>query len=158
MEEGDRIPDIAERFQISLGKLLKKNRMDEWDMTLYVGQKLYLKKKKPKLEKLILLHHEEPQVFVNYEEQENSRSKPTTSPQPSASIPSSPSIEPTLPSSREIETKWLTHTVVSGESLWSISRKYGTKVEIIKRINGMDTDELAVGIELRIMMNESKDK
>ena len=154
VKEGDRLPEIAEKYGMSLGKLLKKNRMDEWEMTVYIGQKLYLKGKKPRGEKLIILQHQEPQVFVEYPSPNKSRSENTRPPQTPLPKSTTPVEESPFPKSSEMETKWLIHIVSPGESLWSISRKYGTKVEIIKRINNMDTNDLAIGQELEIMLNE----
>lgn len=43
-----------------------------------------------------------------------------------------------------------THTVVSGDTLYSLSKKYEISIEEIKRINGMDSDNLFVGQTLLI--------
>jgi LysM repeat protein len=42
------------------------------------------------------------------------------------------------------------HTVRSGESLWSISRKYNTSVEKIQRLNGMKGTLIRPGQRLRV--------
>ena len=42
------------------------------------------------------------------------------------------------------------HTVRSGESLWSISRKYNTSVEKIQRLNGMKGTVIRPGQKLRV--------
>lgn len=42
------------------------------------------------------------------------------------------------------------HTVVSGDSLWSISKKYGVSVDAIKQANGMTRDIAVLGAKLKI--------
>lgn len=43
-----------------------------------------------------------------------------------------------------------THTVVKGDSLWAIAKKYKTTVEELKKLNGLKTDLLQVGQILRV--------
>lgn len=43
-----------------------------------------------------------------------------------------------------------THTVAKGESLWAISKKYGTTIDAIKKTNGLKSDSLRVGQKLTI--------
>ena len=156
VEEGDRLPEIATKYGISLGKLLKKNRIDPWEMTFYVGQKLYLKGKKPKGEKMIILRMPEPEVQSYVD---RSQAEPTPVP-PQATPTETPVTQPKAPvkkidpSYKPMQTRWVQHRVTPGESLWSISRQYGTKVEIIKRINRIENNELEVGQKLRIVVNE----
>ena len=54
------------------------------------------------------------------------------------------------------KTRWINHEVAAGETLWSISVTYGTKVEIIKLINKMGNDDLSPGMVLRILAKEDK--
>jgi len=42
------------------------------------------------------------------------------------------------------------HTVISGETLYAISRRYNTTVEKIKQLNGLTTDTISVGARLRV--------
>ncbi len=42
------------------------------------------------------------------------------------------------------------HRVVSGDTLWAISRKYGVTVAHIKKMNGMQSDKLSIGKKLVI--------
>ena len=46
--------------------------------------------------------------------------------------------------------KTIRHTVRSGESLWSIARKYGVTVSDIKKWNGLKSERLAVGQRILI--------
>jgi LysM repeat protein/lysophospholipase L1-like esterase len=42
------------------------------------------------------------------------------------------------------------HTVVSGDTLWSLSKKYGTTVDAIKKANKLTSDKLSLGQKLII--------
>lgn len=50
----------------------------------------------------------------------------------------------------EMTSRWLEHTVIAGETLWKISVKYQTKVEIIKKVNNLTSDTLVPGQILKI--------
>ncbi len=43
-----------------------------------------------------------------------------------------------------------THTVVSGDSLWGLARKYGTTIESIQAANGLTTTNIRTGQTLTI--------
>ncbi|MEM9720873.1 MAG: LysM peptidoglycan-binding domain-containing protein [Bacteroidota bacterium] len=154
VEEGDRLHEIATKYGMSLSKLLKKNRIDPWEMTFYVGQKLYLKGKKPKGEKMIILRMPEPeaQSYVDRSPPPGPKEQPVTSIQ--KPVKKVTPVKKVKPAFQPLKTRWVQHRVTPGESLWSISRQYGTKVEIIKRINQINTNELTVGQELQIVVNE----
>ena len=158
VEEGDRLPEIATKYGLSLSKLLKRNRIDPWEMTFYVGQKLYLRGKKPKGEKLIILRMPKP-VIHSYVDRSQASSAPKVPKASTEALPTpqpKPLIKKLEPAFKPMQTRWVQHQVNPGESLWSISRKYGTKVGIIKRINKMESNELEVGQELKIVVNELK--
>jgi membrane-bound lytic murein transglycosylase D len=42
------------------------------------------------------------------------------------------------------------HTVGQGETLYSISRKYGTTVDNIKKLNNLKGDGISVGLKLKV--------
>jgi LysM repeat protein len=42
------------------------------------------------------------------------------------------------------------HTVVSGDTLWGLSRKYGVSIDAIKTANGMTSDTVVLGTTLNI--------
>ncbi|MEM6345232.1 MAG: LysM peptidoglycan-binding domain-containing protein [Bacteroidota bacterium] len=56
---GESLFDIAALHLTTVKKLQKFNRIDKRDYTIYVGQKLYLKEKKPRAEKMIVLTPQE---------------------------------------------------------------------------------------------------
>ncbi|MDX2249711.1 MAG: LysM peptidoglycan-binding domain-containing protein [Bacteroidia bacterium] len=178
VRKGESLPDIAARHFSSIGKIRKLNRMEKGNLMIYVGQKLYLRNGKPKGEPIIILSDEtlEEQPVAETAQQEKPVVKPTfipvTPPQPeitdigkTASRDVKPAVEtpaasqppvvqspPTTQeeSVQKVPMKWTYHTVKTGETLWQISQKYGTKVEIIKMVNKLTSDTLAEGKVLRI--------
>lgn len=58
-------------------------------------------------------------------------------------------LEPTYtPSAAVAQTK--VHTIVRGDSLWSISKKYGVSIDAIKQANGMTKDIVVLDTKLNI--------
>ena len=47
------------------------------------------------------------------------------------------------------------YVVKAGDSLWQISRKYGTTVEELKRLNGLTSDLLSIGQVLQIPVSQN---
>ena len=55
VEPNETLEGIALKHSSTVAKIQGKNRMDKNNRVIFVGQKLYLKKKKPKGEKIIVL-------------------------------------------------------------------------------------------------------
>jgi membrane-bound lytic murein transglycosylase D len=54
------------------------------------------------------------------------------------------------------QINWISHTVQSGDSLWSLASKYDTEVKIIKKINYLNNDLLSINDTLLIPLSKSK--
>ncbi|MBO6515803.1 MAG: LysM peptidoglycan-binding domain-containing protein [Bacteroidia bacterium] len=48
------------------------------------------------------------------------------------------------------------HTVAKGETLYSISMLYSTKVDVLKNLNGLETDVLTVGQQIMVPASEEE--
>ena len=48
------------------------------------------------------------------------------------------------------------YTVRSGDTLWLLSRRYGTTVDAIQRLNGLTGDALSVGQVLKIPQDTAR--
>lgn len=46
--------------------------------------------------------------------------------------------------------QYITYTVRSGDTLWLLAKRYGTTVDVIKKMNGLTSDNLSIGQVLRI--------
>jgi len=75
-------------------------------------------------------------------------------PLPGVATPSTPSYTPSTPSytpsTPSTSAGGTTHTVVAGDSLWGLARKYGTTVEAIQAANGLTTTNIIKGQTLSI--------
>lgn len=60
-----------------------------------------------------------------------------------------------IPSSTTTEPTYLTYTVVSGDNLYSIARRYNTNIDTIKALNNLTTNTLRIGQILKIPTNTS---
>lgn len=60
----------------------------------------------------------------------------------------SPAAPQTRPSAPTAAAK--SHTVVRGDSLWALSKKYGVSVDAIKSANGMTKDTVVLGTTIQI--------
>lgn len=60
-----------------------------------------------------------------------------------------------VPSQKPDETDTFQYTVQPGDTLWLISRRYGTTVEAIKRLNGLNGDMLYIGQVLKIPASQA---
>ena len=54
------------------------------------------------------------------------------------------------PAARPAAQSATVHTIVRGDTLWGLSRKYGVSVDAIKQANGMSKDTVVLGSKLRI--------
>lgn len=81
--------------------------------------------------------------------------------QPLPGVPSDiPNIQTPAPSytppasTPSVSASATTHSVVKGESLWRISRKYGVTVDALKSANGLPNDNIWAGQKLNIPAGE----
>lgn len=171
VRKGESLEDIGSLHLLKPRKLQKLNNLRKNDKEIYAGQKLYLKKRKPKNEKMIVLRTPEKKadkiVDITDQQAQPSAAQPANaSPSPNqgtasySGSPASTKANPTPASQtssssvQDVKTRWITHRVKEGETLWQISQKYGTKVEIIKMINKMESDSISEGQSLRILAKE----
>ncbi len=78
---------------------------------------------------------------------------PVTAPDPRPEVsPEQPVITPptNLPATSPNQPTAGYHSVVAGETLYAISRKYGVSVEELKRLNALNGNTISVGQQLRI--------
>lgn len=77
------------------------------------------------------------------------RTVPTPGARPPTAAAEQPVAEKPAPKPAE-KTGETVHTVRNGESLWTISQRYGVTVDDIKRLNGMRSNALMPGQKLRV--------
>jgi LysM repeat protein len=160
VREGETLVGIAALYQTSPRRLQRKNRMHKADYHVYIGQKLYLRKKKPRGEKIIILQW--PETSTEQPEEVAGQPEPRLQPRP-APQPDTPRVEikpwdlnpRPVPAETGAEadiptTQPETHLVAQGETLWGISVRYATTVEILKQLNGLVSNNIQPGQVLTI--------
>ena len=60
------------------------------------------------------------------------------------------------PFSDSNQINWISHTVESGDSLWSLARKYDTEVRVIREINFLENDLLSLNTTLLIPLSKTE--
>jgi len=177
VKAGETMYDISQSYGLCLDRLYKKNKMSNRTEPA-VGEKITVRgkaSKKPKLRRKETLPPPSPVLIEPKEEVKEvpaktesepkktedftpvltpADKKPTTTRPTPKPIPevTKPKVEestprPTKPTT--IETS-IYHTVIKGETLWRISKKYGTTVEAIQRMNNLNTKIISIGQRLRV--------
>ena len=161
--------DIAQTYGLCLDKLYKKNKMSNGTQPA-IGAAITIRgkaKKRPPLRKgkittppkPVLIETKEEvteEVATKEEEQEYTpvltptKEESTTQPTvPEITIPAENKPTPTTDKPTNIETRKY-HTVIKGETLWRISKKYDTTVEAIKALNNLKNNIISTGTRLRV--------
>ena len=56
------------------------------------------------------------------------------------------------------QINWVTHKVAKGDSLWKIAANYNTEVEVLKKVNYLQSDALSLNQELLIPLSNSQNQ
>ncbi|MFK7954436.1 MAG: LysM peptidoglycan-binding domain-containing protein [Ekhidna sp.] len=156
---GESLWSVSQQYGIKLSKLVKKNRMSIID-ELKPGRLLWLKKTRPSSTEIVYHKISDPVI-----------TKPVvkTVVQPKREIKKEPIKEeiileetieeeeevapivvPIVDSSAEFK-KVKIHTVASGESLWSIAKKYDLKMDDLLRWNELENpDQISIGQNIQV--------
>ncbi|MCB0520629.1 MAG: glucosaminidase domain-containing protein [Lewinellaceae bacterium] len=150
VEEGQTMLEISQLYAVNLKRLYKRNRMPEGSQP-QKNERLKLKgfkiKKgtRPRLATeskptntvppLIQADDDFMDDDITPEEPYTPGSDPTTTP---------PDVKPTPPANATY------HTVVKGDTLYSISRRYGITVDEVSRLNGLASTVISIGQVLRV--------
>ena len=172
VKKGESLSDIAGIHLMPISRIQNRNRMRANEFTIYTGQKLYLKDRRPKEEKPIVLAvlPEKPKPkeettdkgelvqseIVSDTEIGKLEGTDTTEIRPSVPVEIEENIEPetTMENVGSSETRWVRHIVSQGETLYQISKLYKTDVEMIKKINRLESDKINTGQILRILVRK----
>ncbi|ODS77319.1 MAG: hypothetical protein ABS46_18280 [Cytophagaceae bacterium SCN 52-12] len=121
--KGDTYYSISRRHNISITELLEMNNLKISD-NLHVGKKL---------------------VVGGSEEEATASAAPVTT-----SAPVAATAAPKAAAPKPAPVRSAFHTVKKGETLFSISQKYGTSVQELSKLNGMKSTGLKVGQKLKV--------
>ncbi|MCB9234038.1 MAG: LysM peptidoglycan-binding domain-containing protein [Bacteroidia bacterium] len=159
VQKGETIDQIAADYGKKPASLKKKNRMLASEDKIYPGQKLNLKKKKPARERIILFKF--PWTQKDPEQEEPPKTvKSVEVKQEKSEAPADPTekdlkvVEKEEPAPKLYKTEWVWHTVQKGETLWQLYKLYNCPVDIIKKLNNLNNNDLMPGQKLKIMSRE----
>jgi len=148
--------EVSQLYGIRLKNLYRRNLLPKGAQPM--------KGERVKLRGLKISAKNRPRVRANYKEpvrptQEEKKDEnwmdeentiepevPTTTPTPPTNPPviTPPSTNPPPPAGE------IYHTIIKGDTLYSLSRKYGVSVDAIKQLNGLTTNTIFPGNRLRI--------
>lgn len=122
VKAGDTYTQIAKRYGVSVNTLKSWNHRTS--NMLHIGEKLV--------------------VYAP------STGKGSSASKPSVSQNNTQKTSQTTANSRPNSGNKAYHVVKSGDTLWSISQRYGTTVDHIKSLNGLTSTKLSLGMNLRV--------
>jgi LysM repeat protein/D-Tyr-tRNAtyr deacylase len=127
---GDSLYLISKKFSTTVSTLRSLNNLTA--DTVYIGQVLKLPQNQPTIPTI--------------------QTPPVTEPVP---LPNNtPVVQPTPP---PVTTAISTYTVVSGDTLFSIARRFNTTVDTIKTTNQLSTNIISIGQQLKIPISNPAD-
>lgn len=154
VKKGETLRDIAKLHETSVDKLRQKNRMR--GTKVYPGQRLYLKSRRPKKQKPIIIAN----PWASEGSASASAGQSATSPKPK-SRPKAPAAKLKTTSKKQVKaprtrSNITIHVVQPGETLWRISKRYGTTVEAVRKLNRMKNNNLYVGQKVKVMRKAAR--
>ena len=132
------------------------NDLPSVNSVIETGRKIYLRYQKPDEEKIVVLMPSD-SMHIPVK-----RVKPVIAApagpgdeeiaEPAIAAPEIPENYFSVPPRQSGKTSWTWHTVSQGETLWAIYKKYGMRVEMIRKVNELISDSLKPGQKLKIMV------
>jgi membrane-bound lytic murein transglycosylase D len=149
------LTEIAIRYKRTIDQLVLYNDFSSATQKLRVGQKIYLRDYKPLKEETIIYHTRSDYEAIT-ESNKSAKPEPTKPPLPIQSgteVPthSQPNYSPTRNNPVNAEPSIINHTVQPKETLYSIARRYGMKVEQVRELNDLVSDAIQIGQTLRVV-------
>ena len=167
VEPGETLEEISHEYGVKLKKLYSRNRLPR-GVQVAAGQRVLLKGKVKKGNAPRIQRSggsgadpvdEDPFLEDPVITPERPRPSPVDpqppvpTPPPTHPVPVPPAPNPTSPpagNNNETAKPALYHTVRPGETLYALSRRYSTTVDRIKQLNGLTSNTLSIGQQLRV--------
>lgn len=154
VETGETLFAISKKYNVSVGDILSWNNLQGSDLS--VGQSLIIQgveasppksvsdnaASQPVLAPAVIAESKKEEVKTTVPE------KPTSS--PAKSVEGSSSNNSTNPMASNLPGDWITHVVVPGETLFSITKAYEADMDDIKAWNALSSNNITVGQKLKV--------
>lgn len=150
VDQGENLLAISRLYRIPIEVLQVRNRMEPDNHTIYDGQKLYLRRKKPKREPILIMKLP---VSKSGGKGNHSGKGGTKVKNGTSNTSSGTKIKAGNSSGGKEQVKrdkGTYHTVQAGDTLWSISRKYNTSVESIRKLNDLSDNTIKIGQRIKV--------
>jgi LysM repeat protein len=161
---GESLFAIANKYKVTIAELKEWNSLTS--NKVLVGQSLKIFASVPvdtsktsaeplasasKVEKKEEAKKEEPKIEQKKLEQPKAEEKKVEQPKEVKESPAaSMKEEASAPNSMRTSGEWITHTVRSGESLFSLSKQYGSSIEDLIQWNALTSNNLKVGQSIKV--------
>ena len=146
VKNGDVLGNIADLHQVSVTALKAWNGLRS--NMLWVGQKLAVWTTAPKMAVALSSAPPHPTNPLKTEKSTSRTDKPDASLQ--KTVTSAQVSLPPVGKPAPTQAVELTHTVLAGETLWTLARKYDVPVETLKSLNHLTTHNLKTGQILKL--------
>lgn len=150
VREGETMFDISQEYGVNLNRLYKRNRMEEGSQP-QADQRIKLKgwniKKgaKPRL----VSEPKPTTVDIPLEEPDDDFMDDDITPNNPATNPSNPTTNP-QPTNPQPSSGADNYTVMKGDTLYNLSRRFGLTVDELMRLNNLNSTVLSIGQILRV--------
>ncbi|MEL6676665.1 MAG: LysM peptidoglycan-binding domain-containing protein [Bacteroidota bacterium] len=165
VQSGESLESIAARYLTSVDRIKNRNRLDAREDIVYVGQKLYLKERRPKNEQMIVLRFPDfgpptpsptstqPSIPAPVKEAAQMVGAPSIT---SEASPEKTNVDPPVnyPRVDEATGRWIMHAVQPGEDIQDVARRYKIPIGQIKEANGLEDNVIVEGQVLRLLIRK----
>lgn len=164
VEQGETLFSISKKYGVAIDSLKQWNKLLGNDLS--VGQALIVKESNPQPSVTspspavaatpAVTSTSKSEVIVTQPKVESKpvEKKPevveSRKPQPEAVTPPRSTANPTVSSTPVVPGEWISHTVKSGETLFSLSNQYDSSVEDLIKWNGLSSNNLRAGQVLKV--------
>lgn len=148
---------VSKKYPVQAYDLVKFNELKTINSRLEPGQKVYLRFARPRGVKPTVLEFMEELQFDKTPTAEEADTIPIVVEEVVDTLPLPGDVPENYfdrPSEKNVVTKWITHTVEEGQTLWAVYKLYGMRVEMIKKTNDLKTNAIKKGQKLKIMVVE----
>ena len=155
---GETLFSISKKYGVTVDSLKQWNKLLGNDLS--VGQALVVKRTAPSLglaanpdsavTTIASAPEDTPKQEPTTKKEELKKEKSSPKSQPAKTNPSNVTVPNTPTSTPIVPGEWISHTVKSGETLFSLSNQYNSSVEDLIRWNGLTSNNLRVGQNIKV--------
>ena len=155
VEKGDSLYSIANKYHTTVNEIKELNNLSTNNLSIGQVLKIPTKEETPSEEEIIYTVKSGDSLYSIASKYHTTVEKLKNLNHLSSNILSIGQQLKIPSSSEESSTEYITYKVVSGDSLYSIAKKYNTTVDSIKTLNNLSSNLLSIGQTLKIPTSET---